>query len=793
MCGARERQSGVGTMNRTKLEVITCVVALFASAPGLASGESVARSRALRLPDRSISVAAPAIIPTSSDRAVRVERVTLKNDGRRSLRLAESDFALSAQADITAPQGWDLRAARVAIAPKHSRAFRLIFALPRSEAQQAILFYRPTDGTRRGVVALAGSATRARRSSSPRSLTAPSINTFSVSPGVGDPWGTATDSAGDVWFAEPGCDFQPTCGPGTPPGQIGEIKASSHAIVLYTLPNIPGNQPIFPTFDGSGNLWFTTPNNSMIGEFSPSTGQFAGQWPVTAGTGPWDLTVAGGKIWYTEHLASAVGSFDPASHSHQDFATPSANSNPYGIAANGGLIWFTENNSSVDRIASLDTAHKNAISEYPLVLPTSNSTPHMIAIDRSGHPWWTEGWTNTIATLDPAVATAGQCGTTSGTCTGVKRFQLPPSTSCPAGVHTSGIAIQGSTNSVWLDNALTSQVGSFDPTTSTFAMSTVSSDCNAHPHDGLTLDGLGKVWFTEEFVNAIGEMDAGGPSPPPPPPTTTTTTTTTTPPPVSEPAIPPAQAGKVTARQATKVMARFPRQRALVVRRRVWVRGHWRIVKVFDTSVERIQYGARTTLSGWLGTPDGAALGNQVVWILSAPDDGSNRFTHAATALTAANGTWTATLPPGPSRLIEAVYGGSSTTEASLSPDVRVIVPSKIQLSISPARVPWGGEVLIRGLLLGGYVPADKAVVSRLLRLRIGTAGSYGTVEIPNVDRWGRFHASYCFNLGQGVVGSWLSVSTRSAAGYPYAPASSRRVAVTVGPGNAGRRCSRSR
>jgi hypothetical protein len=240
-------------------------------------------------------------------------------------------------------------------------------------------------------------------------------------------------------------------------------------------------------------------------------------------------------------------------------------------------------------------------------------------------------------------------------------------------------------------------------------------------------------------------------------------------------------------------MAWFPRQRALVVRRRVWVHGHWRIVKVFDTSVERIQHGARTTLRGWLGTRDGAALGNQVVSILSSPDDGSKRFTHAATAPSAANGTWTATLPPGPSRLIEAVYGGSSTTEASLSPIVRVIVPSKIQLSISPPRVPWGGKVLIHGQLLGGYVPAHKTVVSRLLRLHVGTAGGDGTVEISNVDPLGRFQASYCFNPGQGVVGSSLSVSSGSAAGYPYAPASSPRVPVTVGPGNAGRRCSRSR
>jgi hypothetical protein len=118
-----------------------------------------------------------------------------------------------------------------------------------------------------------------------------------------------------------------------------------------------------------------------------------------------------------------------------------------------------------------------------------------------------------------------------------------------------------------------------------------------------------------------------------------------------------------------------------------------------------------------------------------------------------------------------------------------VIVPARIQLSISPPQVQWGGEVLISGRLLGGYVPAHKAVASKLLRLRVETAGGHRTVEIRAIDRWGRFHASYCFNRGRGVMGSWLSVSTLSVAGYPFAPISSRPVKVTVGPGKTGGRC----
>jgi streptogramin lyase len=38
-----------------------------------------------------------------------------------------------------------------------------------------------------------------------------------------------------------------------------------------------------------------------------------------------------------------------------------------------------------------------------------------------------------------------------------------------------------------------------------FSLSTLSN-CGAHPHDGLALDPAGRIWFDEEFANAIGEL-----------------------------------------------------------------------------------------------------------------------------------------------------------------------------------------------------------------------------------------------------------------------------------------------
>jgi streptogramin lyase len=336
----------------------------------------------------------------------------------------------------------------------------------------------------------------------PATTQPPIITTFPIKGGVGNPWGTAVDAAGAVWFAEAGCDFAPTCPADVPPGQIGRFDPSAGTFTHYTLPDIPGNQPIFVRFDGSGNLWFTTPNNSMIGEFSPATGSFVGQWPVTPGSGPWDLTFANGQLWFTEHHGAAVGRFDPATHAHKDFPTPSADSNPYGITAGGGLIWFTENNSSVDRVAVLDTAADNAISEYEIVQPR-DGTPHLIAVGPDGHPWWTEGWSDTIATLDPAVAVPGSCGAASGVCKGVQRFPLPPpSSTCGFGAHASGIAVDGAANRVWLDDSLTDEVGWFTPSTGAFDLSPVGP-CNAHPHDGLSLDAAGNAWVSEQFANAI--------------------------------------------------------------------------------------------------------------------------------------------------------------------------------------------------------------------------------------------------------------------------------------------------
>ena len=101
---------------------------------------------------------------------------------------------------------------------------------------------------------------------------------------------------------------------------------------------------------------------------------------------------------------------------------------------------------------------------------------------------------------------------------------------------------------------------------------------------------------------------------------------------------------RVRRRARTKV-ERVMRCHARVVRRRiaVWVtvRRHGKLVRVkrhrwirvsllphvVMHSTKRVGHGRRTSVSGWLGMPDGTALGGQVVQVLTAPDNGLGHFT----------------------------------------------------------------------------------------------------------------------------------------------------------------------
>ncbi len=246
-----------------------------------------------------------------------------------------------------------------------------------------------------------------------------------------------------------------------------------------------------------------------------------------------------------------------------------------------------------------------------------------------------------------------------------------------------------------------------------------------------------------------------------------------------------------------KVVVRVPRRRhGRIVRRRgrvvyrtriehkkVAVQPHWKSDRKLH-----VRHGHATTVSGWLGTAGGTALPGRSVRLLAAPSNGLGHFETIATATTASDGAWSASVPAGPSRVIEAAYAGDPTTQGTLSSPIKEIVPASIRLiRVTPARVAWGGIVHISGKLTGGYLPAGGVNI----RLRIGLGKdriTYGVEEHVKGD--GRFTTSYTFGLGDARVHRryWFQIATLPSSNYPYAPSASNRVDVSVGGHPAARR-----
>jgi len=198
--------------------------------------------------------------------------------------------------------------------------------------------------------------------------------------------------------------------------------------------------------------------------------------------------------------------------------------------------------------------------------------------------------------------------------------------------------------------------------------------------------------------------------------------------------------------------------------------------QVVSVSTQRVPYGQRATVSGWVGTYTGVGLSGQSVTVWSAPDNGRKEFTLAATVTTAANGGWSATLPSGPSRIVQAVVNGSATTEPSISAEVRLVVPAAIQFSIEPRRTGWGGKIHLSGRLLGGYIPTPGETVF----LHVAVRGLCCDIIHLTAGPRGHFGYTYTFAGGGGPYTYSFWAGSIGEADYPFAANRSRVVTVTV-------------
>lgn len=197
-------------------------------------------------------------------------------------------------------------------------------------------------------------------------------------------------------------------------------------------------------------------------------------------------------------------------------------------------------------------------------------------------------------------------------------------------------------------------------------------------------------------------------------------------------------------------------------------------------ALKRVAFGRRATVGGWLATANGTAIAGAPVSIMTAANNGLHAWRRVAVVTTSPDGGWSARVPAGPSRLIEAVYSGGQLTQPASSRIVKLSVPARIEVSISPRSVPWTHSITIRGRLLGGYVPRDGVA----LRLLVRYVGSPEPTDLLGfrTSRTGTFRIRFTFGAGHGVetLPIWVA-TTATESDYPFAAAASKRMSVTFG------------
>lgn len=247
-------------------------------------------------------------------------------------------------------------------------------------------------------------------------------------------------------------------------------------------------------------------------------------------------------------------------------------------------------------------------------------------------------------------------------------------------------------------------------------------------------------------------------------------------------------------RHVRKCRARTVKRRVLVALKHHGkvVRRHGKIVRVRRTerivvlphhvhkTVRQIKHGHRTTVSGILLTSGGTPIGGQAITVLATPNDAAPAWAPMSTAITNANGYWIAQVPPGPSRLLEAVYNGTPTTAATTSGTVRLRVPARIRIISHTARVAWGKTATFRGRVYGGYIPRGGINV----RLRYGFRHQSVTYGVKtHVGPEGRFTTTFIFGPGdpRTHIRFHFQFATLPGGNYPYHTATSNSVTVRVG------------
>ncbi len=155
---------------------------------------------------------------------------------------------------------------------------------------------------------------------------------------------------------------------------------------------------------------------------------------------------------------------------------------------------------------------------------------------------------------------------------------------------------------------------------------------------------------------------------------------------------------------------------------------------------------------------------------------GASRSRVITLARTAANGTFIAKLPPGPSRMLNITYR-AFTAESGYAAHamIRESVRAGVVLRISPRRTRSTGTITLSGRVRGP-VPTQGAIVDLLVHYR----GHWEPFRTPRTNRHGEFRVLYQFEGGVGRF-PFRAAIPGGQTGFPFIHGESQVVDVNTG------------
>jgi hypothetical protein len=192
-----------------------------------------------------------------------------------------------------------------------------------------------------------------------------------------------------------------------------------------------------------------------------------------------------------------------------------------------------------------------------------------------------------------------------------------------------------------------------------------------------------------------------------------------------------------------------------------------------------LRYGRRATFRGRLIATSDSPLGGRSVDVVERFEQGAPRRRRVTGVPTDAAGRFRVRLPPGPSREVFAVFGGTSVATGTSSRPLRLGVRSGVRLRASARLARVGGRpIVFRGLVASspGELPPDGATV----QLQFRAAGlPWSEFRTVRTNRRGRFRYAYRFSDddSRGIRFRFRGF-VPAQSDWPYEPGGSRPVAV---------------